>query len=214
METPINKVRATDITILLDRSGSMESIKRVTIDGVNSMIQDQKLDEGDCWVTLIQFDGEDPEHHVFTGIPIDQVRPLTDESFVPRGNTPLYDAIGLSLAHTTRRTSDTPDLLRLFVIVTDGQENASRRVSAAEASEKIKRKEAEGWRFIFLGANQDAIEEANKIGIVADRAMTYGVAPDEVGEAHQVTSDLMRSMKQGVRDGFTVEERKRAYKNQ
>jgi uncharacterized protein YegL len=204
------KVRATDVTILLDRSGSMESIKTQTIEGVNAMIQDQKLDEGDCWVTLIQFDTEAPNKTVFDGLPIDEVRPLTNASFRPRGGTPLYDAIGLALAQTSRRTRGNADLLRLFVIVTDGFENASRKVTAEEVGRLIADKEEIGWRFIFLGANQDAILEARKIGIDSGRALTYGTEDREVLAAHQINSRLVRDIKLGKRESFTDEERREA----
>lgn len=185
----------------------MASIRSETIEGINHLIEDQKLDEGSCHVTLTQFDTVQVDRVVFAGLPIDEFRPLTQYSFRPRGGTPLYDAIGLALSATARRTEGQAETLRIFVIVTDGMENASTRVSVEEVRDRIQRKEAEGWRFIFMGANQDAILEADKIGIDAGRALTYGIGPEEVRRAHFANATLVREMKAGRRESFTEGER-------
>lgn len=172
---PKNKkaVNHTDITVVLDRSGSMQTIANDTIGGYNKFLSDQKDAKGTANITLHQFD------HLFETITQDKdvksAEPLTDKTFVPRGNTALLDAIG-------RAVNDTGDRLRkrkeacnvVFVIITDGEENHSREFSHAKVMEMIKhQQEKYSWNFIFLGANQDAIRTGNSFGIRGGNSMSY-----------------------------------------
>ena len=168
----------TDITILLDRSGSMQIVKPGTIEGVNAFIDDQKKVPGDgCW-TLIQFDepgsakgaGEQFPHIVYQAAHQSAVPMLNSETFNPRGGTALIDAACLAIDATGRRLASLPEHLRpnrvLFVIVTDGEENSSRTYSRTNLNERIAhQQERYGWRFHYLGANQDSFANAKSFGV-------------------------------------------------
>ena len=203
------EIRPTDLTILPDRSGSMGSIKKQTIEGVNNTVKDQRLAKGGCFVSLIQFDSEDPCEVVYDGLPVDEITPLTNDTFCPRAATPLYDAINLAIARTEKRMVKA---LKLFVIVTDGYENASRETTAEMVSNIISAKEEEGWRFLFVGANQDAILEAGKLGIKPGRALTYGVSDKEVLAAYDATLHVLSELVVDPGAHFSEEQRRAAKK--
>jgi|SRR5579864_1369951 len=181
----------TDITIVLDRSGSMDAVKDDTIGGFNSFLADQKAVPGDATLSLVQFDtAYEP---LYTGRPIQEAPPLTPETFKPRGGTALLDAIGRTINATGARLSAIPEADRpgrvIFVIVTDGQENSSTEFIAhinpvQPASERPKltdvvfgmikhQTEAYRWEFVFLGANQDAITVAQALSIPTSNALHY-----------------------------------------
>ncbi len=174
--------RPTDITVVLDRSGSMEAIKSDTIGSFNSFLAEQRKVTGRTAVTLVQFD--DQYESVYEGRPLDDTPDLTDDTFVPRGMTALLDAIGKTIVRTDERFArqDDPAELVIFVILTDGMENASVEYDRKKIFKLIRNRERErNWQFIFLGANQDAIAEAGNIGIASERAMTYDA--DHIGNA-------------------------------
>lgn len=166
----------TDCTLILDRSGSMESIKPGTVMGVNAFIKEQKETPGDgCW-TLIQFDNEYEVH--YAGIPQEQVPLLNDATYQPRGGTALIDAVCRAIHETIARLAglseeEYPSGV-VFVIMTDGQENASRAYKKADMNALIRtQNEKYNWQFVFLGANQDAVPEAAQYGIKGDGVMNY-----------------------------------------
>lgn len=170
------KTDLTDITMVLDRSGSMDAVKDDTIGGVNTFLDAQRTAPGHATFTLHQFDD------VFeTPIPASDVKKapnLTSKTFVPRGSTALFDAIGRAIGDTGSRLEKTSENDRaakvVFVIVTDGQENASREFSESKIHEMIEhQKNVYSWEFVFIGANQDAIASAQGIGISADHAINY-----------------------------------------
>lgn len=166
----------TDISIVLDRSGSMESARTDTIGGFNAFLKTQKEAPGEALLTLAQFD--DQYEIVHNGKAIKDVPNLTAETFVPRGMTALLDAIGRTINTTGARLSTLPEDQRpgkvIFVILTDGQENKSTEFTRAKISEMIKHQtEAYKWDFVFLGANQDAIQAGASIGVMAGNSMTY-----------------------------------------
>lgn len=161
----------TEIVIVLDRSGSMVSIMEDTIGGVNTFLKQQKEAPGDANFTLVQFD--DQYEVVHDGVPIGDVQDLSTETFVPRGATALLDAIGKTINRIKSRTALlTPDSV-VFAIVTDGQENRSREFNHSAVMELIQAQEAQGWQFVYLGANQDAIKEAAKFGVRSATACCY-----------------------------------------
>ena len=167
--------RPTDITIVLDRSGSMESTKSDAIGGFNNFLAEQRKLPGRTAVTLVQFD--DQYEPVYEGRPLDDAPELTDKTFVPRGGTALLDAIGQTIVRTDQRFAkqDNPAELVIFVIITDGQENSSVEYDRAKVFKMIRSHEKEhNWKFIFMGTNQDAIAEAGAMGIMGQHAMTYG----------------------------------------
>jgi hypothetical protein len=167
---------AAHISIVLDRSGSMGSVLDDTIGGFNRFIADQKATPGSATVTLCQFDN----HYevVYSAKPIADVPELTKETLVPRGSTALLDAIGRTINSTGDALSAMPEADRpgkvLFIIITDGQENASKEFSREKVFDMIShQKSTYSWEFIFLAANQDAIASGATIGIGATNSMSF-----------------------------------------
>lgn len=165
-----------DITLVLDRSGSMESIRADTIGGVNRFLEDQKTCSGEAVFSLHQFDTQHETVHV--GKPIKDVPALTHETFVPRGGTALLDAIGRSINGAGARLSAMPEHERpgkvLFVVVTDGEENSSKEFSQAKIREMIKAQtEIYKWEFIYLGANQDAFKVGEAMAFTSANIANY-----------------------------------------
>ena len=166
----------TEIVFILDRSGSMSGLESDTIGGFNSMIKKQQKElEGNALVSTILFDHESIVLH--DRIPIAEVKPLTEKDYETRGTTALLDAVGDAVKHIKNvhkyaREEDRPEKT-LFVITTDGMENASEHFSYRDIKELIGTQKESGWEFIFLGANIDAIEVAGHLGIDARRAVNY-----------------------------------------
>ena len=166
----------TEIVFILDRSGSMSGLESDTIGGFNSMIKKQQKElEGNALVSTILFDHESIVLH--DRVPIAEVKPLTEKDYEVRGTTALLDAIGDAVKHIKNihkyaREEDRPEKT-LFVITTDGMENASEHFSYRDIKELIGTQKESGWEFIFLGANIDAIEVAGHLGIDARRAVNY-----------------------------------------
>jgi uncharacterized protein YegL len=176
----------TDITIILDRSGSMESVKSDTIGGFNSFLSEQQKVEGEASLSLVQFD--DQYEVVYLDKDINSAEKLTQETFQPRGMTALYDAVGRTINSVGQRLSELneserPDKI-VFVILTDGEENSSVEFSAPKVGEMIKhQREKYSWEFIFIGANQDAVLSAKAIGISANAALTYAANAEGTQQA-------------------------------
>ena len=166
----------TELVFILDRSGSMSGLEKDTIGGFNSMIEKQKREDGQALVSTVLFDNESVVIH--DRLPLDRVPPLTEEEYYTRGCTALLDAVGGAIhhignVHKYARKEDVPEKT-LFIITTDGYENASRRYDYEKVRHMIQHeKEKYGWEFLFLGANIDAAAEAKRFGIDADRAVTY-----------------------------------------
>lgn len=176
------KRNLTELVFILDRSGSMSGLEGDTIGGYRSLIEKQKAEEGDALVTTVLFD--DRYELLHDRISLKGIVPMTDKDYYVRGSTALIDAIGRTLdkignaqAHTAE--SERPQKT-VFVIITDGEENASREYGLQSVKEQIeRRKERDGWEFLFLGANIDAISAAGSFGIDADRAVRYN--SDHIG---------------------------------
>ncbi len=170
------KNNITEIVFILDRSGSMNGMERDTIGGFNSMLNKQKNEEGTAYVSTVMF--SDDSTVVHDRLPLDKVPQLTERDYVPCGSTALLDAIGGAIHHIGNihkyaRAEDVPEHT-IFVITTDGMENASHRYSSRKVKQMIERQKSKyGWEFLFLGANIDAVETAGRIGISADRAANY-----------------------------------------
>ena len=171
-----NENNITELVFILDRSGSMAGLEDDTIGGFNAMIEKQKKQDGLCWVSTVLFANESKVIH--DRVRLEEVRPMTEEDYRVGGCTALIDAIGDAIRHVSNihryaRPEDVP-AHTVFVITTDGMENASRRYSAQEVRRKIEQhKEAHGWEFLFIGANIDAVETAGRFGIAPDRAVNY-----------------------------------------
>jgi hypothetical protein len=165
-----------DITVVLDRSGSMESVRDDTIGGFNRFVEDQKAVPGDAVLTLVQFDNE--YEFVHRAAPIKEVPSLDRKTFVPRGSTALLDAIGRAIGETGSRLDGMAEDARpdkvFFVIITDGHENASREFRREKILEMIGHQQSVySWQFVFLGANQDAIQAGASIGVPTANTLSY-----------------------------------------
>lgn len=170
------KQNLTELVFILDRSGSMQGLEGDTIGGFNAMIEKQKKEPGEAFVSTVLFDDQVEVLH--DRVKVSDVQPITGKEYYVRGCTALLDAVGGAIHHIGNihkyaRPEDVPEHT-LFVITTDGMENASRRYSARRVKEMIQRqKEKYGWEFLFLGANIDAVETAGHLGITPDRAVNY-----------------------------------------
>ena len=166
----------TEIVFILDRSGSMSGLELDTIGGFNSLIRKQQKEEGEAYVSTVLFDDRTEVLH--DRIDIRKVKPMTEKEYYVRGCTALLDAVGGAIhhignVHKYAREEDRPEKT-LFIITTDGMENASHKYSYSKVRDMIQRqKEKYGWEFLFLGANIDAVAEADRLGIDADRAVNY-----------------------------------------
>lgn len=166
----------TEIVFILDRSGSMSGLEADTIGGFNAMIEKQKKEDGEALISTVLFDNVSEVIH--DRVDVQNIKPLTDRDYTVRGCTALLDAIGGAIHHIGNihkyaRAEDVPEHT-LFVITTDGMENASRHYNAERIKQMIERQKARyGWEFLFLGANIDAVETAGHFGIGADRAVNY-----------------------------------------
>lgn len=166
----------TELVFILDRSGSMRGLEEDTVGGFNSMLEKQREEPGEAFVSTVLFD--DRAEVLHDRVPVGEVGPMTDGEYFVRGCTALLDAVGGAVRHIGNihkyaRPEDVPEHT-LFVITTDGMENASRRYDSRRVREMIRRqKERYGWEFLFLGANIDAVETAGSLGIGPDRAVNY-----------------------------------------
>jgi len=179
----------TDITIILDRSGSMFTIKSATIEGFNSFINKQQKGDFDANLTFVQFDNE--YEKVYEQKEIKKVKYLNHETYIPRGTTALLDAIGLTINSTKKRIKNLDKSKKprnvVIAIITDGYENASVEYSTKAIFNMIhKREKNDNWNFLFLAANQDAITEGAKFGIHQDRALTF--ANNDKGVKYSIRS--------------------------
>jgi len=171
----------TELVFILDRSGSMGGLEADTIGGFNGMIEKQKKEEGEAYVSTILFYNESEVIH--DRVKLSEIRPMTEEDYYVRGCTALLDAIGdavkhISNIHKYARPEDVP-AHTMFVITTDGMENASRRYTYKEIKKLIGKQKELGWEFLFIGANIDAVEVAERVGISKERTANY--VSDSVG---------------------------------
>ena len=170
------KKNLTELVFILDRSGSMAGLEADTIGGFNAMTQKQRKEPGEALVSTVLFDNETQVIH--DRVPLEKVPALTQKEYYVRGCTALLDAVGGAIhhignVHKYAREEDRPEKT-LFVITTDGMENASRRYTYDKVKAMIEhQQEKYGWEFLFLGANIDAAREAARFGIRADRAANY-----------------------------------------
>lgn len=182
---------ATELVFILDRSGSMNGLEADTTYGFNSMLEKQRQVPGDCRITTVLFDHERVLLH--DRFDIEGVEPMTKEQYQVRGTTALLDAIGFSIQRIERVQTKAKKKHRaknvLFVIITDGLENASREFTAKQVKRMIeKHKEVDGWEFVFLGANIDAVKTAKHYGIGMDRAVDFHADSEGVEKNFQVMS--------------------------
>lgn len=187
----------TELVFILDRSGSMGGLESDTIGGFNGMLGKQKKEEGEANVTTVLFD--DQIEIVHDRFPIEVVKPLTDDDYFVRGSTALLDAVGSTVKKVENIQKRLPEEMRaeniIFVITTDGQENASQEYSASMVKKMIETNQEKGWQFLFLGANMDAVEEADKIGIRKTHAVSYRPTPKGVRLNYEATGSVLSCMR-------------------
>ena len=203
------KKNLTEIVFILDRSGSMAGLETDTIGGFNSMINRQKTAPGEAIISTVLFDTETDVIH--DRVNLKNIAPMTEKDYFVRGCTALLDAIGGAIhhignVHKYARPEDVPEHT-IFIITTDGMENASRRYSAREIKEKIKRQtEKYGWEFIFLAANIDAVETADDLGIRRDRAANYRQTNRGVERSYYAMSEAISSVRMGCAEKMDLAE--------
>ena len=201
------KNNATELVFILDRSGSMGGFEADTIGGFNATVEKQKKQEGSVYVSTVLFDNESSVIH--DRVDIDKIKPMTESDYQVRGMTALYDAIGDAIHHIGNihkyaRPEDIP-AHTVFVITTDGMENASHSYSALDIKRKIKRQtEKYGWEFIFLAANIDAAETAETIGIRRERAASYRQTKKGVGKSYYAMSEAITSVRCGCSENMDL----------
>lgn len=188
------KKELTEIVFILDRSGSMSGLESDTIGGYNSMIEKQKATPGEAIISTILFDDKSEVLH--DRLEIKTVAPMTDKEYFVRGCTALLDAVGGAISHIGNihkysKSEDCPEKT-IFIITTDGMENASHRYNYDRVKNMIERqKEKYGWEFIFLGANIDAVDVAERFGIGSDRAVNYHADGEGTKLNYQVLSETI-----------------------
>jgi Mg-chelatase subunit ChlD len=196
------------ITMILDRSGSMSAVASDVIGAVNRFIDDQKATPGECTFTLVQFDDRDPYEVIQDAVKITDANHLSATTYVPRGNTPLLDAIGKGIVSLGETLANTPENDRpgkvIFVIQTDGQENASREYTYDRIKEMVKHQtDSYNWQFVFLGADQDAIASGGSIGVRATSSLSYNNNPNSNKVAFAATSANVSSLRTGKKSDLS-----------
>ena len=192
------KKNLTELVFILDRSGSMAGLEKDTIGGFNAMIEKQKAEAGEAFISTVLFDNDTEVIH--DRVALNAVPKLTEKEYFVRGCTALLDAVGGAIhhignVHKYAREEDRPEKT-LFVITTDGMENASRRYSYEKVRAMITRqKEKYGWEFLFLGANIDAAREAARFGIGADCAANYHADAVGTGVIYEAVCDTVRDFR-------------------
>jgi hypothetical protein len=204
----------THIAVILDRTGSMETIRDDTIGGFNAFLNAQKAESSSASLTLVQFDSQDPYEVIYKFIPLPEVPDLTRETFVPRATTPLLDALGRGINDLEKSLADMAEEDRpsrvVMVIITDGQENASREFRKDQIEKMIKEKqEKSAWQFVFLSADLAAIGDALATGMHAASTLAHDKDSHGVSAAWASLSRSVAAYRSGQQEdvSFTEEDR-------
>lgn len=191
----------TELVFIIDRSGSMAGLEADTIGGFNAMIEKQKKQDGKCYVSTVLFSNDSEVVH--DRVSLNEIRAMTADDYLVGGCTALIDAIGSAIhhignVHKYAREEDVPENT-MFVITTDGMENASRKYSSDKVKAMIERqKEKYGWEFLFIGANIDAVETAARYGIGADRAVNYNADKEGTSIVYEAVANAACCMRASV----------------
>ena len=199
-DKPANDI--TEMVFILDRSGSMGGLESDTIGGFNSMIKEQKGKKGEAYVTTILFDNKVETLH--NRLPIAKVKPITEKDYFVRGSTALLDAVGSAVAKVdaARKDMAKKDIPAhtVFVITTDGLENASKEYTTKAVKSLIEKHKKLGWEFVFIGANMDAVEAAGRIGIDRGNAVNYVNDGAGIGNVYKGVSKKLEATRNGDAD--------------
>ncbi|MGN1193852.1 MAG: hypothetical protein ACI4SB_00035 [Acutalibacteraceae bacterium] len=196
------KNNITELVFILDRSGSMSGLETDTIGGFNSMIEKQKKQDGKCFVSTVLFDHETEVLH--DRLPLEEIGKMSEKEYYTRGSTALVDALGGAIHHIANvhkyaRKEDVPENT-MFVITTDGMENASRKYSAKQVKKMIEKQKSEyGWEFLFIGANIDAVSTAANYGISEDRAVNYNADSVGTGIVYETVAKAVSGIRRGTK---------------
>ncbi len=199
----------TALLLVIDRSGSMMTIREDMIGGLQTLLDSQAADQGRLTVDVVDFDNEIVLRHTMA-----DPKALTI-TLDPRGSTALYDAIGISLQGFAERLAALPEFARpetvQVVVVTDGQENASHEYNAAAVRALVTRqKEQSGWDFVFLGANQDAVFTGGTLGFDPESSLTFAASADEVSSMNESLNRYVKDVRDKRKVGFSSNERQKA----
>lgn len=205
----------THIAVILDRTGSMESIRDDTIGGFNAFLNAQKTATGIATLTLVQFDSQDPYEVIYKFKPVQDVPELTRETFVPRATTPLLDAMGRGINDLEKSLVDMAEEERparvVMVIITDGQENASREFRKDRIEKMIREKqEKSDWQFVFLSADLAAIGDALAVGMPAAATLSHDKNSHGVGAAWASLSRRIMDYRSGAKEDVSFSEEDRS----
>lgn len=192
-----------NISVVLDRSGSMAAIADDVVGGLNEFLARQRQEDGAARITVAQFDDQDPFEVLIDGVPTREVTDLDRPAYQPRGTTPLYDAIGSMIARidagvASRRQAGLEEEDQLLVVVTDGLENASREHTRASAFDMITERRKKGWSFLFLGADQDSYASGEAMAMTAGNIANWDKSKDGTAKmwrdvSHSTSEYLKRS---------------------
>jgi hypothetical protein len=210
---PVKKEH-THISVILDRTGSMNEIRDDTIGGFNAFLGEQKKQKGKATLTLVQFDSQDPYEAVHRFRPIGEVPELTRETYVPRAGTPLLDALGQGINDLEKRLAELAEKPGkvIFAVVTDGKENASREFSKKQVMKMIReKKENDGWQFVFLSGDLGALEEAGEVGFLAQMSMAFVKDAAGTKEAWDSLSRNASGFRGGQKKDMAFEEKDRKH---
>jgi hypothetical protein len=212
------KENYTHISVILDRTGSMESIRDDTIGGFNAFLDEQKAQATMATLTLVQFDSQDPYEVVHRFAPIQTVPALTRQTYVPRASTPLLDAIGRGINDLEQSLGELPEAEKptrvVLVIITDGQENASREFKKDQVVNMIQEKtEQAHWQFVFLSADLAAIGDALQMGVKAASAMAFDKSAKGTAAAWASVSARIADFREAKTAGVAFSEADREQQN-
>jgi hypothetical protein len=209
-----------DVTLVIDKSGSMQPLTKDTIGGVNNLLAEQRRQEGEARLTMIQFDSR--VKFVHTGVNVKNIPDLNEDTYRPSGNTALVDAMAHGIISTGNRLRDMRPEDRpakvIFVVITDGQENSSNEFNKGQLRQMVREQSnVYNWEFVYLGANVDAFSEAGNLGISYVNAANYGANAKGIGSTYTVVGEKLRSLRRECFVGnvseasmaFTADEQKK-----
>jgi hypothetical protein len=195
-----------DITLVIDKSGSMQPLRGDTIGGVNRLLEEQRKVEGKAHLTMIQFDSK---YNFLHSAPVQYVPNLTEANYTPSGNTALIDAMAQGIIATGNRLRSLPESERpakvLFIVVTDGQENASKEFTREQLRKMVtEQTEKYSWEFSYLGANVDSFTEARSYGISLASTSNYGANSAGIASAYAIMSEKLGNVRSRARRGLSA----------
>lgn len=194
----------THLMVILDRTGSMQSIKDDVIGGFNAFLDEQRNKPGRATITLVQFDSQDPFEVLYACEDVNRAPKLTSQDYVPRASTPLLDALGRGMTDLDRVLEASEEDSRpehvLFVVITDGLENASREYRRSDIVRMMEERKQRGWQFVFLSADLDAIQDATQMGVAHRASLAFDRSAPGVRHAFESLACRLDEVRQHVRE--------------